>query len=194
MGNTVGSTNTNFCDFFSNEKDAYILGLWCADGYWWSSSIGLSNTNSELINKFRKFLERNFTEERIKYNRNHLFVNSRPLLREFIAGRNKFQNLRGNKIRAYFGGRFDGDGSIDRNLRNDCRIVYSNKKEAMDDQKILTRIGIKKTKIYHYRVARTFCLYVSRYEVKNFLKNISPYSLKLQKLVFVPRRDLVFLD
>ena len=27
MGNTVGSTDANFCNFFSNEKDAYIFGL-----------------------------------------------------------------------------------------------------------------------------------------------------------------------
>ena len=49
MGNTVGSVNTNFCNFFSDEEGFYILGLWCADSYWWGSSIGLSNTNIDLI-------------------------------------------------------------------------------------------------------------------------------------------------
>lgn len=190
MGNTVGRTNTNFCNFFSKEKDAYILGLWCADSYWWSSSIGLSNTNLDLIDKFRKFLEEFFPKERIKHNRCHLFVNSRPLLREFISAKSNLDKLKdSNIIKAYFAGRFDGDGSVDKNLRNDCRIVYSRKKEAEIDKKFLRKIGVNKTKIYYYKSARTFCLYISRYQTRNFLENIFNYSLKLQKLVFVPRRD-----
>ena len=193
MGNTVGSTSTNFCDFFSNEKDTYILGLWCADSYWWASSVGLSNTDSDLLKAFRIFLKRFFPEERIKFNQNHLFVNSRPLLRDFLSAKNNLSNLENGKmIRAYFAGRFDGDGSIDKNLRNDCRIVYGSKNGAKMDKKLLKRIGIDNVKIYHYKTAKTFCLYISRYEVKKFLENISPYSIKLQKLVLVPRRDLVF--
>ena len=193
MGNTVGSTSTNFCNFFSNEKDAYILGLWCADSYWWASSIGLSNTDSDLIERFREFLKEHFPDERIKFNRSHLFVNSRPLLREFMAAKQNLENLRKVEvIRAYFAGRFDGDGSIDKNLRNDCRIVYGRKSEAETDKELLKRIGICNTKIYYYKTAKTFCLYISRYEAKRFLENIKSYSLKLQKLVLVPRRDLVF--
>ena len=193
MGNTVGSTSTNFCNFFSNEKDAYILGLWCADSYWWASSIGLSNTDLDLIERFREFLKGHFPKERIKFNRNHLFVNSRPLLREFVSAKNKLNELKDIKVvRAYLAGRFDGDGSIDKNLRNDCRIVYGRKSEAETDKELLKRIGIDNTKVYYYKTAKTFCLYISRYEAKKFLKNIKPYSLKLQKLVLVPRRDLVF--
>ena len=191
MGNTVGSTSTNFCNFFSNEKDAYILGLWCADSYWWASSIGLSNTDSDLIEIFRKFLKGHFLKERIKFNRNHLFVNSRPLLREFMVAKKNLENIRKvEAVRAYLAGRFDGDGSIDKNLRNDCRIVYGRKSEAETDKELLKRIGIGNTKVYYYKTAKTFCLYISRYEAKKFLENIRPYSLKLQKLVLVPRRDL----
>ena len=193
MGNTVGSTSTNFCNFFSNEKDAYILGLWCADSYWWASSIGLSNTNPDLIEAFRKFLKRFFPEKRIKFSRNHLFVNSRPLLREFRKAKDNLESLKKETIiKSYFAGRFDGDGSIDKNLRNDCRIVYGRKSEAEIDKEILRRIGISKAKIYYYKSAKTFCLYISRYETKKFLENIMSHSLKLQKLVLVPRRDLVF--
>jgi len=193
MGNTVGSTSTNFCNFFSNEKDAYILGLWGADSYWWASSIGLSNTNPDLIEAFRKFLKRFFPEKRIKFSRNHLFVNSRPLLREFRKAKDNLESLKKETIiKSYFAGRFDGDGSIDRNLRNDCRIVYGRKSEAEIDKEILRRIGISKAKIYYYKSAKTFCLYISRYEAKKFLENIMSHSLKLQKLVLVPRRDLVF--
>jgi len=190
MGNTVGSASTNFCNFFSDERDAYILGLWCADGYWWASSIGLSNTDFDLIEGFRKFLKRFFPENRIKFNQNHLFVNSRPLLREFISAKKSLDNLKDIKIiRAYIAGRFDGDGSIDKNLRNDCRIVYGRKNEAEMDKELLRRITINRTKIYYYKTAKTFCLYISRYEVKKFLESILSYSTKLQKLVLAPRRD-----
>lgn len=192
-GNTVGSASTNFCNFFSNEKDAYILGLWCADSYWWASSIGLSNTDSDLIEEFRKFLKRFFPENRIKFNQNHLFVNSRPLLREFNSAKDKLSKLKKKKIiQAYIAGRFDGDGSIDKNLRSDCRIVYGNKSEAEADKEFLKKIGITNVKIYYYKSANTFCLYVSRYEAKKFIESILPYSLKLQKLVLVPRRDSIF--
>ena len=191
MGNTVGSTSTNFCNFFSDEKDAYILGLWCDDSYWWGSSIGLSNTDPDLVEIFRKFLNKFFLGNRIKFNRNHLFVNSRPLLREFISAKNRLDDLKDIKIiHAYLAGRFDGDGSIDKNLRSDCRIVYGRKSEAEKDKELLKRIGISNVKVYYYKTAKTFCLYVSRYEVKKFLESISPYSVKLQKLVLVPRRDL----
>lgn len=58
----------------SQEIPLYILGLWLGDKYWWSSSIGLTNTKLQLIQKFRKFLESlNFQKERIKlsvYTRN----------------------------------------------------------------------------------------------------------------------------
>lgn len=191
MGNTVGSTRANFCNFYSCEEDAYILGLWCADSYWWSSSIGLSNTDPDLIERFRAFFERHFPKERIKFNDNHLFVNSRPLLREFVAAKGNLKDLKqDNILKAYFAGRFDGDGSIAEDLRSDCRIVYGSRKETEVDRKLLNKIGISKTSIYYYRTAKTFCLYISRYEVREFLEKILPYSTKLQKLVRVPRRDL----
>ena len=98
-----------------------------AGDYVWCS---LNPDGTSDVERFRKFLKRFFPESRIKFNRNHLFVNSRPLLREFISAKNNLDALRGIKvIRAYIAGRFDGDGSLDKNLRNDCRIVYGRKTE-----------------------------------------------------------------
>ncbi len=196
MGNTVGSTSANLCNFFEDQKDAYILGLWCADSYWWSSSIGLSNTNKELIERFRSFLlGKGFPEDRIRYNRDHLFVNSRPLLREFIAGRKMLRKLKKEEvIWAYFGGRFNGDGCIDKDMRKDCRIVYTGedvgKAEAEFDRRLLKKLGISETTIYYYRTSLTFVLYISRFVAGEFVEKTLPYSLKLQKLALVPRRDL----
>ena len=56
MDNTVGSSSSNFCNFSNRVKDARILGLWYADGYHRTSSIGLSSIDSDLIKDFSEFL------------------------------------------------------------------------------------------------------------------------------------------
>lgn len=199
----MGSTNTDFCNFKLNQKVAYIFGLWCADGYQWSSSIGLSNTDPDLIKQFSKFFLELFPPERLKwqiyYPNNkgrvlrayHLYVNSRPLLRRFRKIRQNLKKYIKERelILPYMAGRFDGDGSVAKDFRRDCRIVYSNYQEAKVDSDLLHKLNFKKVKIYHYRSARTFCLYISRLEASNFLSQIYFYSVKLQKSVFVPRRD-----
>jgi len=230
MGNTVGSTNSNLCNFPKNRFETYILGLWCADGFSRSSSVGVSNIDVDLIRSSKKFLENYFPKERLrltvyypldKYNDKqkrklipkdfweikttfcvskkakhiayHLYVNSRPFLRLFTKCRQKIKiTVREKNIYAYFAGRFDGDGSIDKDFRKDCRIVYSTEKEAIEDLNLLQKFNFPLSKVYRYRKAKTYVLYVSRFETSNFLKNISKYSIKLYKLEFVPRRDLIF--
>lgn len=204
VDNTVGSMNTDFCDLKLDKEAAYIIGLWCADGYHRTSSIGLSNTNLELIERFSKFLLEIFPEERLRlriYNPDNfkrrtkayqVYVNCRPLLRRFKDFKNNPSiSIDESLIPAYIAGRFDGDGSVARDFYKDCRIVYGNLKEAESDLKLMKLLGFQKMKIYNYRSAKTFCLYFSRLETKKFLSLIYPYSLRLQKSVFIPRRDLV---
>lgn len=229
MGNTVGSTNSNLCNFPKNRFETYILGLWCADGFSRSSSIGVSNTDIDLIRLSKKFLENYFPKERLrltvyypldknivkqkrelipkdfweikttyciskkaKHIAYHLYVNSRPFLRLFTECRQKIKRIvEGKNIYAYFAGRFDGDGSISKDFRSDCRIVYSTEKEAIEDLNLLRKFNFHLSKVYKYKQAKTYVLYVSRLEASNFLKNISKYSIKLYKLEFVPRRDLI---
>ena len=203
MGNTVGSANTDFWNL-KTKDDAYVIGLWCADGYSWTSSIGISNTDSDLVEKFQEFFLRFFPADRLKliiyhpdeFKRRtkayHLYVNSRPLLRrfrEFKDNATKFINR--DLILPYMAGRFDGDGSVAKDFYSDCRIVYSNFGEAQNDLALMLSLGFQKMKIYNYRTAKTFCLYFSRLETNKFLSLIYPYSVRLQKSVFVPRRDLV---
>jgi len=69
MGNTVGSINVN--KLISNPKKAYILGLFCADGYQRTSSIGLSNSDEDLLERFALFLRNYFSEERLKIRAYH---------------------------------------------------------------------------------------------------------------------------
>ena len=204
MDNTVGSANTDFCNLAINEKVAYIIGLWCADGYHGTSSIGLSNTNLNLIEKFSEFFLELFPKERLKlriYNPDghkrwsrayHIYVNCRPLLRSFRKFKvNIREFIADDLIIPYIAGRFDGDGSVANDFYRDCRIIYGNLEEAENDLKLMKSAGFQRMKIYNYRVARTFCLYFSRLETDKFLSLIYPYSIRLQKSVFAPRRDLV---
>lgn len=53
-------------DVITDEFSSYAFGLWCADGYWWGSSIGITNVNPELVIRFAVFLRRFVPEERLK--------------------------------------------------------------------------------------------------------------------------------
>ena len=210
MGNTVGSSNLRFWDQFVEVLDFYCLGLWCADGYHRTSSIGITNVNRDLVKKFRQFLINKLGKSRLKmcvyypageslatlaftdlatdvraYQMRkcsqpamQLYVNSRPLLRAFREARAHIGEIASREfLRAYFAGRFDGDGSINNDGRSDCRIVYSNRVEAMGDKGLLPRLGITKSKVYHYKKARTYCLYISRLEARYFINGISSQSI-----------------
>ena len=201
MDNTVGSPSTNFCNFPNSIEDYYILGLWCADGYHWTSSIGLSSIDMALIKRFRKFLLRLFPENKIKlheyttgkrkYIGYKLYVNCRPLLRIFKKFKdNSERNLSDiNSIKAYFAGRFDGDGCISKDLKKDCRISYGNYLDAKLDYDLLDKIGMTHSKLYKYRTSNTFVIYISRFDTKKFINILGEYSTKLQKLVLGSRRD-----
>ena len=66
MGNTVGSMNAPFCNLFESSFKAYILGLWCADGYHRTSSIGISTVDLDILENFYKFLITLFPQERLR--------------------------------------------------------------------------------------------------------------------------------
>lgn len=221
MGNTVGNSSAGFCKFSSNPIHAYVLGLWCADGYHRTSSIGLSNVNKTLIKSFTSFLSTLFPMSRIKLkiylnptitleNPNfgirdikqlysakarqpayQVYVNSRPLLAEFKLAKSSIKNFSSNNTTyAYLAGRFDGDGTVGKDLRRDLRISYTTKNEAEADKKLLEKLGFSHCKVYYYRTSVAYVLYISRLEAKKFIENIMPYSLRLQNPVLESRRDL----
>jgi hypothetical protein len=192
---------------FRGAKDAYALGLWCADGYWWSSSIGLSNADPDLIIRFGEYLETRFPADRIrlrvyrvpsidpdprvlllsgsvsicpafKMKRTcyHLYVNSRPLLREFKSLRENIELMPGSLVAPYIGGRFDGDGS----WGTTPRIAYTTAPEAEKDRELLSRLGVNWTSVLHYERAREYCLYLHKREWEKFIRLVSPYSWKLK--------------
>lgn len=221
MSNTVGNSSTSFCNFYGNHNHSYALGLWCADGYHRSSSIGLSNINRELIEKFRVFLVNIFPSDRLRlriykpeisledssdfginkisvlsskkarYIAYHVYVNSRPLLREFKGAKQKeksFVNYENGW--AYIAGRFDGDGTIGKDLKRDLRISYSTFDDANKDVSLLNYLGLN-PKIYRYETSHTFVIYIPRPESRIFVENCLTHSVRLQKLVLESRRDLI---
>lgn len=203
MGNTVGSANSDFWNL-KTKDDAYIVGLWCADGYHRTSSIGISNTDVDLIEKFKEFFLKFLTAERLKlrvYHPDklkrrtrayHLYVNSRPLLRKFKEFKNNVRKyIDEDLILPYIAGRFDGDGLVAKDFYRDCRIVYGSREETENDLALMELLDFRKMKIYNYRSAKTYCLYFSRLETNKFLSLIYPYSIRLQKSEFAPRRDLL---
>src|SRR3990167_5847213 len=193
--NTVGSLS----NLLVNPNSSYILGLWGADKYERTSSIGLSNTDLNLIRRFAEYLLSRFPKDRLRlriYNGEvpkmfeclrssccrssknklpayHIYVNSRPLLREFrtaLACRNLLVKT---ALDAYLAGRFDGDGSISA-YRKYCRIVYGNCDYLVKDRLLLSDL---KTSVYKYHKAGTYCLYFSEVTLDRFLERIKPYSL-----------------
>lgn len=217
MGNTVGSLS-ELRTLVTNSENAYILGLWCADGHHRTSSIGLTNIDRRLSDRFAAYLGTILPKERIKWqiyyppgqkpagwqnaSLSPLFkakqvvyrpyVNSRPLLRLFQKAEQQVHALPKKYVLPYFAGRYDGDGSIDKDLRSDLRIAYSNNKEAKTDQVLLDKLRCYETRVYHYKSARTYVLYISRYDANQFIHDIASYSMLAKSLL--PRRDLVALE
>lgn len=194
--------------FVNSAQDAYALGLWCADGYWWSSSIGLSNVEPELTLSFADYLISRSERKRLKLRiyegedpgdprviglvekptrsrtgkrkrtAYHVYVNSRPLLRSFQAAEAMVETLASEFLAPYFAGRFDGDGVGGSRVR----IAYSNAAEAEKDAKLLTRLDVISS-VLHYVKASEFCVYIHERNRQRFLELIQPWSWKLRSRV-----------
>lgn len=184
MGNTVGSKF-----FFRTAEDFYILGLWLADGYWRSSSVGLTSVDCQLIDKFSKFLIRVAPDHSIKkrvylvdgiskrkQTAIQIYVNSRSLTRLFIATKTEALYVPSKYLLAYLAGRIDGDGHVDTKHRSGIRIAYSSKEDALRD---LYMFGETNVSLYEYKAAKTFVLYLKKHYREQILQEIAKYSIKL---------------
>lgn len=210
MDNTVGSIGNPF------KQNTYILGLWSADGYHRTSSFGLTTVYPNLASKFQDFLLACLPPERLRlriyrgqidqidtswycgndiaFCQGHkiknpayqIYVNSRPLLRKVKNEVKLRKNISKNLIPNFFAGRFDGDGSVDKSKTKHLRIVYGPRKEAEIDQRLLAKVNITKTSIYHYKQAGTFVLYVWRAQTPRFISMVQSESLKLKGLLITP--------
>jgi hypothetical protein len=184
MGNTVGSKFS-----FKTAEDFYILGLWLADGYWRSSSIGLTSVNPILIDKFEKFLKRVAPSHAIKKriyrpeisNKRkqiavQVYINNRPLTRLFMSLKIGDLHIPKSFLLAYLAGRIDGDGHVDTKHRSGIRIAYSSNEDASRDQ---VMFGNTNVSLYQYKAARTYVLYLKRKYREQISKEIKRFSIKL---------------
>lgn len=184
MGNTVGSKS-----FFKTAEDFYILGLWLADGYWRSSSIGLTSINALLIEKFEIFLKRKFPDllikkrvyevkpgEKRKHRAFQVYINKRSIVPTFMSAKEGILKIPRQHFPAYLAGRIDGDGCIDHKHRSGIRIAYSNKQDAFRDQMLIGEINAS---LYYYKSAKTFVLYLKKHYRERILNDLKNFSIKL---------------
>lgn len=199
MGNTVGSKFFfKTCDSKSQglakqvlktAEDFYILGLWLADGYWRSSSIGLTSVNLKLIDKFAKFLIRVAPSHPIKKRiypvkvgekrkqiAVQVYINNRPLTRLFMSFKTGDLDVPKSYLMAYLAGRIDGDGHVDTKHRSGIRIAYLSKDDALRDQKMFGETNVS---LYQYKAARTYVLYFKKSYRERISKEIKNFSVKL---------------
>lgn len=184
-GDTVGSRF-----ILRTAKDYYFLGLWLADGYWWSSSFGLSSTDPRLIKRFAGFLrriapecslKRTIYEPNEKYKQvkraEHIYINNRPLTRQFLSYKKKEKLLVPKSfVPAYIAGRLDGDGCVDLKHRSGIRIVYGNKTDAKRDVLIF---GKENVSLYKYQTARTWAIYLRKHFRNQIFPKVKEFSIKL---------------
>ncbi|MBI3397440.1 hypothetical protein HY045_03110 [Candidatus Woesebacteria bacterium] len=184
-------------DFIKSAEDYYCLGLWLADGYWWSSSFGLTSTNEILLSRFSKFLTKLCPDRPIRvridepnkgnYKGNlinkHIFVYSRPLTKAFLGLKQNVKlDIPKKYIFPYIAGRIDGDGHVDKKYRTGIRIAYSTKEDAARDLEILYKLHDSPASLYRYHKANTWVLYFRKAFLKNILYKIARYSYKLKNL------------
>ena len=181
---------------FKTAEDFYILGLWLADNYWRSSSVGLSSTNEFLLERFKLFLQKVCPTHPIKETiyipkrgekrkliAKNIYVNSRSLTRDFMEY--KYKNNLAIPIKflpAYLAGRIDGDGHVDRKYRTGIRIVYSDRKDAVRDLNLLKKLNDNPASLYYYKKANTWVIYFRKKFLNEIQPKIAKFAFKLRNL------------
>ncbi len=191
------------------EIPPYFLGLWCADGYWWSSSVGLSNIEPRLVQAFGRYLARLLGKDRV---RPRAYVVEGQVVDPSLAM--EFRNLSICKpykmqatayhvyvnsrllLRAFRNAR-DNLASLDvaaiapylagRFDGDGCwgttpRIAYSKRAEAELDKILAGRVGIEATSVLEYEKSAEFCLYFHVGSHPRLLRELRPHSLKVARM------------
>jgi hypothetical protein len=190
----------------SEEQHAYAFGLWCADGYWWSSSIGISNTEPELVVRFGNYLASLFESDRLRlriYRKPNVEADSRvlaltsrvsicsPVKMKRIAYHlyvnsrpllRSFRVLRGELTALpaeYLGSYFAGRFDGDGSWGVTPRIAYSTVDEAQKDRELLEAAGITRTSVLSYAKANEHCIYIHVADQERFRSLIEPFAWKV---------------
>lgn len=202
----------------TNEKEAYIVGLWYSDGwidYNDQAGIKLKNIESdkELLEKIRDYI---CPEQEIRRDNNTLILTissnlfcsnliNLGCLREKTYKELSIPEMDSSLLRHFFRGYFDGDGTVffDRKYlkANICSINedYLKKlKQILDDNLIENRINVEKrngrqmkkplSNEYSTTQKDMYRLYISKQEALNKFKNF----LYDNATLFLSRKKDVF--
>jgi hypothetical protein len=189
--------------FVYDADDAYAVGLWCADSYWWSSSIGLTNVEPDLILWFGRYLAKTLSPDRVRLrvyevpgngiDEQVLRLTDRVSVRPpFKMKRTAYQvyvNCR-PLVRRFFEGRrrlseldskwvgpyIAGRFDGDGSFGTRTRIAYTTEVEAQLDSQLLRAAGIENSSVLYYSKANEFCVYIYGSDVELFINLIKPYS------------------
>ena len=188
--------------------DAYAVGLWCADSYWWSSSAGISNVEPDLVVRFSGYLSRDYPRERLRLRVYEVpgnppdervtaltdRISIRPASKMKRTAYHLYVNSR-PLVRRLFALRtrleeipdrllpayLAGRFDGDGNLGATPRIAYTTEEEARTDQRLLARIGVEHTSVLHYARASEYCIYLHVSSVDLFKERVGPHSWKVSR-------------
>jgi intein-encoded DNA endonuclease-like protein len=186
---------------------AYVLGLWCADSYWWSSSIGISNVEPELVVRFAAYLRGLLDPERLRIrvyevkgdppDTRVLALTTKISIRPagkarrtayhaYVNSRALVRRFQAQKARleevipeAFIGPYFAGRFDGDGSWGSRPRVAYTTREEAEVDARMLARAKVHRTSVLTYRDAGTVCVYIHRSELDRFRHLIEPWSWKM---------------
>jgi hypothetical protein len=196
--------------FVRDVVTAYAFGLWCADGYWWSSSIGVSNVEPVLVTRFASALRCHLPPERLRL-RIYLVPGDPPSpsvleLTEnisvcraskmartayhlYVNSRPLLRMARRDRDQLerlpekYLGPYFAGRFDGDGCLGSTPRLSYTTRDEADVDRDLLDRAGICSTSVLYYRKANEYCIYIQQASWEQFERLIEPFSYKVTRRV-----------
>lgn len=196
-------------DAFVRDADhAYAIGLWCADGYWWSSSIGISNVEPELVIRFARYLVTVLPPERLRLRIYKVdgsepdpqvvaltqSISIRPAFkmkrtayhlyvnsRPLVRCFNKWRELLDDVPVEYLGSYFAGRFDGDGSFGTTPRIAYTSRDEAETDVRLLKKAGVHRTSVLYYAKANEYCIYIHKASLERFRQLIEPFSLKANR-------------
>ena len=196
-----------FDELVGDAVHAYALGAWCADGYWWSSSIGITNVEPEMIIRFSRYLLSVLPPERLRLRIYQVEgtsldpgcmalterISIRPAFKMKQTAYQLYVNSR-PLVRRFFYSRdhldelpekqlgpyFSGRFDGDGTWGSTPRIVYRLESEALTDGRLLKRLNIKSSVLY-YAKANEYCNYIHKSGWDHFRGLMSEHSWKINR-------------
>lgn len=197
-----------FDGFVRDADHAYALGLWCADGYWWSSSIGISNVEPELVVRFGGYLASVLSQDRLRLrvyvvdgqepdervteltsriSMRPAFKMKRTAYHLYVNSRPLVRRFFHDRQRLdqlpvrYLGSYLAGRFDGDGTFGVTPRIAYTAKREAEVDQQLLAKAGITRTSVLYYSKANEYCIYIHVADQGRFRSMIERDSWKANR-------------